>query len=226
MHYSTITTPLVAAMAFSAGADAGFAAAAARAGSAAARAGQAAAGAARAVGSAPGRMGGAISKTIKGLPDPVKSGMTSGSVSGTISGSVGIGVGVGIGKNGGQSRAKARRAVQSQKMYQRELMGRQELPEGFGPGEAPEGLSQADWDRCYYDGLDAQIVVTGPIDNGNNIQIDGIPASCMPLNTVLDGNPAGGAVPEPCGSACLKYKGMTEEDYNAFKEIFEDLRTA
>lgn len=224
MHYSTFTTPFVAAVAFSSGTDASFAAAAAKAGAAAARAGTAASGAARAIGSAPGRMGGAISNTVRNLPDPVKSGLTSGSVSGTISGSVGIGVGVGIG-NG--NNGKARRAARSQKMYQRDIQRRQEdLPEGFGPGEAPEGLNQADWNRCYFDGLDADIVITGPIDDGNNIQIDGIPASCMPLNTVLDGNPSGGAVPEPCGSACLKYKGMSEEDYAAFAEIFETIRTA
>lgn len=226
MHPSAITTPLIAAIALSQGAEAGFAAAAARAGSAAAKAGQAAAGAAKAVGAAPGRMGAAISKTIKELPDPVKSGLTSGSVSGTISGSVGIGVGVGIGNNNnGDGNAKVRRTYYSQKMYQRELQARQALPEGFGPGEAPESINQADWDRCYFDGLDAQIVVTGPIDNTNTIQIDGLPASCMPLNLVLDGNTFGGAIPEPCGSACLKYKDMSEEDYAAFGEIFESIRT-
>lgn len=225
MHPSTIFTPLIAAIALSEGADASFIGSAARAGAAAAKAGaQGAAAAGRAVGSGAGRMGGAISNTIKNLPDPVKSGLTSGSVSGTIGGSVGLGVGLGNKNNG-----KLRRAARSQKMYQREYIQRQEkrqeLPEGFGPGEAPEGLNQADWDRCYWDGLDAHIVVTGPIDGGNTIQLDGLPSSCMPLNLVLDGNPAGGAIPEPCGSACLKYKEMTDEDYTAFAEIFEDIRT-
>ena len=232
MHPSTIFTPLIAAIALSEGADASFIASAARAGAAAAKAGaQAGAAAGRAVGSGAGAMGGAISNTIRNLPDPVKSGLTSGSVSGTIGGSVGLGVGMSNKNNG-----KFRRAARSQKMYQREwtkrqevtesqYAKRQELPEGFGPGAAPEGINQADWDRCYWDGLDANIVVTGPIDGGNTIQLDGLPSSCMPLNLVLDGNPAGGAIPEPCGSACLKYKEMSDEDYVAFAEIFEDIRT-
>lgn len=223
MHPSTIYAPVVAAIALSQGADASFIGSAARAGAAAAKAGgQAAVGAGKAAGASAGRMGGAISNTIKNLPDPVKSGLTSGSVSGSISGSVGIGVGVGIGKN---NNPKVRRAVRSQKMYQREILGRQEIPEGFGPGEAPQGVNQLDWDRCYMDGLDANIVVNGPIDDGRTIQLSGLPSSCMPLNLVLDGNPEGGAIPEPCGSDCLKYKEMTEEDYTAFAEIFEDLRT-
>lgn len=58
------------------------------------------------------------------------------------------------------------------------------------------------------------------------IQVDGLPASCMNLATVIDGDAAGGPVPLPCGSACLLYDNLGEEDYEKMRTTFEDIKNA
>lgn len=91
-----------------------------------------------------------------------------------------------------------------------ELASREEAP---GPGKAPEGVPQHNWDDCYNDARKAKITVNGPGED-NHIKIEGLPTSCMTLSTVLDGNMSGGPVPSPCGSACLRYSGMSPEEFD------------
>ncbi|KAH7322536.1 hypothetical protein B0I35DRAFT_407011 [Stachybotrys elegans] len=110
-------------------------------------------------------------------------------------------------------RVKVKRAV---------LFGRQD---GL-PVEAPAGVPQFEFERCYTDLAQETVSlnVQGPVNN-NGVQVDGLPASCMNLATVLDGDAVGGPVPIPCGSACLLYDNLSAEDYERMRLVFEDART-
>jgi hypothetical protein len=46
----------------------------------------------------------------------------------------------------------------------------------------------------------------------------------MVLSTVFDGDAAGGPVPTPCGSACLLYNNLNEDQYGQMQAIFEDMK--
>jgi hypothetical protein len=56
------------------------------------------------------------------------------------------------------------------------------------------------------------------------VRLDGLPAACMDLATVLTGDPTqdGGPVPTPMGSAAIQYSDLTDDEwhqvYNALKE--------
>ena len=142
--------------------------------------------------------------------------LTSGAVSGTISGSIGAAVGAGVACSRGGCRRRRSEAIAHAENVAREieaeLAARQDVP---GPGPAPVGIPQHNWDDCYNQALNAHITVTGPIGD-NHIRVEGLPPTCMTLATVLDGNTSGGPVPIPCGSACIEYTGMTPE---AFEQI-------
>jgi hypothetical protein len=92
---------------------------------------------------------------------------------------------------------------------------------------APEGVPQFEFDRCYNDlaNPDIAVNVQGPVST-NGIQVDGLPATCMNLATVIDGDAAGGPVPTPCGSACLLYDNLSAEDYESMRVVFEELKNA
>ncbi|KAK7409256.1 hypothetical protein QQX98_008566 [Neonectria punicea] len=92
---------------------------------------------------------------------------------------------------------------------------------------APAGVPQQEFDRCYNDLAQesVHINVQGPVNN-NGVQVDGLPASCMNLATVLDGDAVGGPVPQPCGSACLLYDNLSAEDYEKMRTTFEGAKNA
>lgn len=96
---------------------------------------------------------------------------------------------------------------------QAELEARQDVP---GPGPAPQGVSQNNWDDCYNEALHAHITVAGPVGD-NHIRIEGVPPNCMTLATVLDGNVNGGPRPTPCGSACIEYGNMNPEEFEQIR---------
>ena len=84
--------------------------------------------------------------------------------------------------------------------------------------QAPAGVPQFEFDRCVSDaGRGGVITIDGPIQN-NGVRISGLPATCMNLATVLDGNPSGGPIPVPCGSDCLIYDNLSGADYNTMVE--------
>ncbi|KAK0390639.1 hypothetical protein NLU13_0143 [Sarocladium strictum] len=93
--------------------------------------------------------------------------------------------------------------------------------------EAPPGVPQFEFDRCYNDLSQESVTVNvqGPVNN-NGIQVDGLPATCMNLATVIDGDAAGGPPPIPCGSACLLYDNLSAEDYESLRVLFEELKNA
>ncbi|KAI1777285.1 hypothetical protein F4818DRAFT_439643 [Hypoxylon cercidicola] len=89
---------------------------------------------------------------------------------------------------------------------------------------APSGVPQQEFDRCTNDmAQGAKIHVQGPVKN-NGVQVDGLPASCMNLATVLDGDAVGGPVPIPCGSACLLYDNLSAKDYETMQNTFNGLQ--
>ncbi|KAF4980508.1 hypothetical protein FZEAL_3496 [Fusarium zealandicum] len=101
------------------------------------------------------------------------------------------------------------------------LYGRQ------SPIQAPAGVPQQEFERCYTDLSQASVAINvqGPVQN-NGIRVEGLPASCMNLATVLDGDAAGGPVPQPCGSACLLYDNLSPEDYEKMRTTFEGIKNA
>lgn len=58
------------------------------------------------------------------------------------------------------------------------------------------------------------------------VQVDGLPATCMNLASVLDGDAVGGPVPTPCGSACLLYNNLSAEDYEQLRNTFNGIKNA
>jgi hypothetical protein len=46
----------------------------------------------------------------------------------------------------------------------------------------------------------------------------------MVLSTVFDGNAAGGPVPTPCGSACLLYNNLNQDEYGQMQSTFNKLK--
>jgi hypothetical protein len=46
----------------------------------------------------------------------------------------------------------------------------------------------------------------------------------MVLSTVFDGDAAGGPVPTPCGSACLLYNNLNEDQYGKMAATFQKLQ--
>lgn len=91
---------------------------------------------------------------------------------------------------------------------------------------APPGVPQFEFDRCYNDLSQESVSINaqGPVQN-NGIQIDGLPATCMNLATVITGD-ANGPPPTPCGSACLLYNSLSPEDYEELRVTFEGLKNA
>lgn len=140
--------------------------------------------------------------------------LTSGLTSGTISGTIGAGVGAGVACGTGNCKRRRQAAFMHAQNVARnihaELAAREEAP---GPGPAPEGIPQHNWDDCYNDALKAEITVNGPVDD-NHIKVEGLPPTCMTLSTVLDGNTSGGPVPTPCGTACIDYSVGSAEEFD------------
>ncbi|KAI0007158.1 hypothetical protein F4779DRAFT_643410 [Xylariaceae sp. FL0662B] len=89
------------------------------------------------------------------------------------------------------------------------------------PPAAPQGVPQEEFDRCFNDLAGVNVNVQGPVQN-NGVQMDNLPASCMNLATVIDGDAAGGPTPTPCGSACLLYDNLSPEDFDQMKTVFDD----
>ncbi|KAK4175525.1 hypothetical protein QBC36DRAFT_291401 [Triangularia setosa] len=89
---------------------------------------------------------------------------------------------------------------------------------------APEGVPQQEFDRCFTDINGKTIDLAGPVEN-NGIRVKGLPASCMNLATVLDGDAAGGPPPIACGSDCLLYDNLSAADYNNLRVTFNGLAT-
>ncbi|KAK0666936.1 hypothetical protein QBC41DRAFT_145274 [Cercophora samala] len=96
------------------------------------------------------------------------------------------------------------------------LFGRQATPP-----TAPEGVPQFEFDRCFNDINGQTINLAGPVEN-NGIRISGLPATCMNLATVLDGDASGGPPPTPCGSDCLLYNNLSAEEYNNMRGVLLD----
>ncbi|KAK4076962.1 uncharacterized protein Triagg1_3929 [Trichoderma aggressivum f. europaeum] len=65
--------------------------------------------------------------------------------------------------------------------------------------------------QCH-DQLQSQSTgVIGTVVSAGTVQFDNIPPACMNLNAVLIGTCGGtGPRPEPCGSACMKYIGLSD----------------
>lgn len=53
------------------------------------------------------------------------------------------------------------------------------------------------------------------------VQFDNVPAYCMNLANVLIGDGSGGPYAEPCGSACLKYSGLSQDQYGQLAEALQ-----
>jgi len=58
-------------------------------------------------------------------------------------------------------------------------------------------------------------------DKTIGIRIDGVPATCMTLATVINGDPVNGPYPIPMGSAALQYNNLSVDQFNQFKVFFQ-----
>ncbi|EGY17614.1 hypothetical protein HYQ45_007706 [Verticillium longisporum] len=131
----------------------------------------------------------------------------SGTVSGTISGN--------ISKNSKKTR---RMHTDRSELLSRELLARQD--EVAEPGAAPEGISQYEWDLCFWDTVTAaHVVISG---ENNWIQMDGLPPICVMMNDNLAGDPEAGAGIN-CGQGCIRYENLSPEDFNSMADYLNGL---
>ncbi|KAK2774465.1 hypothetical protein CKAH01_03698 [Colletotrichum kahawae] len=137
-------------------------------------------------------------------------GMTAGIVSGVVSGAVGVGIGCAT-KSGCKRQEDAIHYARNMaREVAAEIAADMEKRQD-GPGAAPVGVPQHNWDDCYNEALASHITITGPIGD-NHIRAEGVPPTCMTLATVIGGT-AVQAIPIPCGSACMEWTNMTPEFY-------------
>ncbi|KAI1413023.1 hypothetical protein F5Y13DRAFT_189824 [Hypoxylon sp. FL1857] len=74
------------------------------------------------------------------------------------------------------------------------------------------GVPQYNFDLCH-DQLQG-ITVMSSIPGQGQAQFDNVPPACMDLVTVLSGSCTGSSPrPTPCGSACVVYSGLTDDDF-------------
>ncbi|KAI1099569.1 hypothetical protein F4804DRAFT_337123 [Jackrogersella minutella] len=95
------------------------------------------------------------------------------------------------------------------------------LPERNILDEGPCGVPKYNFDMC---GHSLQgITINRSIPVPGQAQFDGVPPTCMVLSTVLSGvcDQAKGPHPLPCGSACLLYTGLTDEDLDKLDTALE-----
>ncbi|KAK0111158.1 hypothetical protein ONS95_001535 [Cadophora gregata] len=81
-----------------------------------------------------------------------------------------------------------------------------------GKRQSTPGVPQEEFERCHNDLAGLTVTVTSPA--AGQVQFDDVPASCMNLATVLVGDPVEGPYVQPCGSACLSYYDLTEQQFN------------
>ncbi|KAM0272219.1 hypothetical protein ACHAQH_008801 [Verticillium albo-atrum] len=95
----------------------------------------------------------------------------------------------------------------------------------FMPLEArqgrPPGVPQFEYDRCADDLTGLTITVQSPA--ANSMSISGVPATCMNLATVLVGDPVEGPYALPCGSDCLIYQDLSQDQYNQLAGFFRSI---
>ncbi|KAI0835177.1 hypothetical protein F5Y06DRAFT_306364 [Hypoxylon sp. FL0890] len=84
--------------------------------------------------------------------------------------------------------------------------------------EGPCGVPQYNFDMCA-DSLQGVTILSSTPGPGQ-AQFENIPPTCMVLSTVLAGacDQSQRPGPVPCGSACLLYTELTDEDLNHLKE--------
>lgn len=138
------------------------------------------------------------------------SGMTAGVVSGVVSGAVGVGIGCATKSGCKRQEDSIHYARNMAHEVAAEVAAEMEKRQD-GPGAAPVGVPQHNWDDCYNEALSSHITITGPIGD-NHIRAEGVPPTCMTLATVIGGT-AGQAIPIPCGSNCMEWTNMTPEFY-------------
>ncbi|KAI9923877.1 hypothetical protein ASPWEDRAFT_170489 [Aspergillus wentii DTO 134E9] len=102
---------------------------------------------------------------------------------------------------------------------------RGELLEIRGDFKAPPGVPQQEFDRCANDlsKESVKINVKGPVEN-HGVRAQGLPASCMNLATVIDGDASGGPRPTPCGSDCLLYNNLNKNEYEKMRKIWGEIQ--
>ncbi|KAG4414469.1 hypothetical protein IFR04_012381 [Cadophora malorum] len=82
----------------------------------------------------------------------------------------------------------------------------------MGKRQSTPGVPQFEFERCHNDLAGVTVTATSP--GAGQVQFDNVPASCMNLATVLVGDPVEGPYVQPCGSACLIYPDLTEQQFN------------
>ncbi|KAI1135603.1 hypothetical protein F5Y05DRAFT_415944 [Hypoxylon sp. FL0543] len=105
----------------------------------------------------------------------------------------------------------------------RDIVNAQPIPklslfERNNPDVGPCGVPMYNFDMCA-DSLDG-VTILSSIPGLGQAQFDNVPPACMVLSTVLSGacDQSLGPGPTSCGSACLLYTGLTDEDLNNIKQ--------
>ncbi|UNI15919.1 hypothetical protein JDV02_002403 [Purpureocillium takamizusanense] len=88
-------------------------------------------------------------------------------------------------------------------------------------GRAPPGVPQEEFDRCYEQMNGVSVNADSP--GAGQVRFMGVPPACMNLANVLVGDPVNGPYALPCGSDCLHYTDLNEQQFN---ELVDKLNAA
>ncbi|KAL0937398.1 uncharacterized protein CTRU02_207129 [Colletotrichum truncatum] len=150
-----------------------------------------------------------------------------------VAGNLVLGTSIGITAAGLKDREKREKKVKEDQERQRKASQRRslihvrkiarevaaELGGREGPGSAPPGVPQHNWNDCYHAALESEIFVEGPTRE-RGIRATNVPPVCMVLANVLGGIYNGTQpTPIPCGSDCMDWINMTPEYYDGIRSI-------
>ncbi|KAH9907719.1 hypothetical protein F4778DRAFT_797807 [Xylariomycetidae sp. FL2044] len=83
---------------------------------------------------------------------------------------------------------------------------------GRGDGMGPCNVPQYNFDQCHNQAV--VVKITSSIPAEGQARFENIPPACMDLASALVGNcDGGGPRPVPCGTSCLLYEGLTQDDF-------------
>ncbi|KAK0746810.1 hypothetical protein B0T18DRAFT_438658 [Schizothecium vesticola] len=86
----------------------------------------------------------------------------------------------------------------------------------------PCGVPQCNYDLCNGQATSQAVSVFSSILSLGVPQFANIPSACMVLAVALSGSCSGdGARPIPCGSACMQYQGLSDDQFRVLSSYLD-----
>ena len=113
-------------------------------------------------------------------------------------------------------------AVDRAEMMAGNIYARQATNEILEPGGAPDGITQDEWDLCFWDTVTAaHVKISGENDW---VKLEGMPPICNVINDKIGNDPEAGAG-KSCGDGCIVYEGLDRETFDVMADYLNGLAT-